>query len=268
MRELQIVMISLLFLLVAACATVPVTGRTQLQLVPSDQLAAMSQEQHTHFMAEHKLSGDVEKVRMVREVGQDIAWAVEAYMRELGRGDDVANYNWDFSLVEDDSVNAFAMPGGKVVIFTGILPIAQNRDGLAVIMGHEIAHVVADHGNERMSQGLLTQLGGLALATALSQRPAATQELFMAAFGAGAQVGVLLPFSRLHEREADHLGLIFMAMAGYNPEEAPRFWERMTAEKGGAQAPEFLSTHPADSRRIEEIRKLLPEAMEYYRASQ
>ncbi|GAB6058270.1 M48 family metallopeptidase [Desulfonatronum parangueonense] len=267
MRELQLVVVFFLMLMVAACATVPVTGRTQLQLVPSDQLVAMSQEQHTHFLAEHKLSRDTANVRMVREVGNDIARAVEAYMRDIGRGAEVANYNWEFNLVEDDSVNAFAMPGGKVVIFTGILPIAQNRDGLAVIMGHEIAHVVADHGNERMSQALLTQMGGLALATALSQRPAATQQLFMAAFGAGAQVGVLLPFSRLHEREADHLGLIFMAMAGYNPEEAPRFWERMTAEKGGAHTPEFLSTHPADSRRIEEIRRLLPEAMEHYRSA-
>jgi predicted Zn-dependent protease len=157
------------------------------------------------------------------------------------------------------------MPGGKIVIFTGILPITQNEAGLATVMGHEIAHVVAGHGNERMSQGLLTQLGGAALSTALSNSPAQTRELFMQAFGIGAQVGVLMPYGRLQETEADDLGLVFMAMAGYDPRTAVDFWQRMEAQAGGARSPEFLSTHPAPGNRIENIQNQLPKALEYYR---
>jgi len=154
-----------------------------------------------------------------------------------------------------------------VAVYTGILPVARDEAGLAVVMSHEIAHVIAAHGKERMSQGLLTQLGGMALQTAISQKPALTQQLFMTAFGVGTQVGVLLPYSRLQEREADHLGLIFMAMAGYNPEAAIGFWQRMTREKKGAAGPEFLSTHPSDEERIRNIRELTPEAMKFYRAA-
>ena len=264
MRILQIFFGFLILVLIAGCATVPVTGRQQLHLVPSDTLLAMSREQYGQFLEQQTLSDDDEDVAMVREVGNNIARAVEEYLKEQGMEDEVENYDWEFNLVEDESVNAFAMPGGKIVVFTGILPVAQNEDGLAVIMGHEIAHVVANHGNERMSQALVTQLGGIALATALRERPAATQQLFMAAFGAGAQIGVLLPYSRLHESEADRLGLIFMAKGGYNPEEAPRFWERMAAKKEAPQPPEFLSTHPADTRRIQDLEEQLPEAMQYY----
>ena len=265
MIKFQICSLSLfILLLVTACATVPVTGRQQLHLVPSDTLLAMSQEQYNQFLDQHELSDDPAKTGMVRKVGHDIARAVEDYLREQGMEDEIESYDWEFSLVEDEAINAFAMPGGKIVVFTGILPVAENEDGLAVIMGHEIAHVVANHGNERMSHALVTQLGGAALSTALSQRPEATRQLFMAAFGAGAQVGVLLPYSRLQESEADRLGLIFMAMAGYNPEEAPGFWERMAAKKDAPQPPEFLSTHPADSRRIRDIEQRIPQAMEYY----
>jgi predicted Zn-dependent protease len=269
MRKTSTIFVSLLVLaLIAACASVPITGRRQLQLVPAETLLTMSQDQYSQFLAQTKLSDDKEMVQMVNEVGKDIARAVESYLKENDLEDEIANYEWEFNLVDDDeSINAFAMPGGKIVVFTGIMPVARNRDGLAVIMGHEIAHVVANHGNERVSQGLLTQLGGVALATALRDRPGATQQLFMAAYGAGAQIGVLLPYSRMHESEADHLGLIFMAIAGYDPKEAPRFWERMATAKPGAQPPEFLSTHPADSRRIRNLEKLLPEAMEYYERS-
>ena len=189
---------------------------------------------------------------------------MEEYLKEEGLEDEIEQYDWEFHLVEDDAVNAFAMPGGKIVIFTGIMPVARDETGLAVIMGHEIAHVVANHGNERMSQGLLTQFGGIAIATALRDYPATTRALFMAAYGAGAQIGILLPYSRLHESEADHLGLIFMAMAGYDPREAPRFWERMAAHKAANGPPEFLSTHPADQRRVRDLEDLVPEALEYY----
>jgi predicted Zn-dependent protease len=174
-------------------------------------------------------------------------------------------YAWEFNLVEDEAVNAWCMPGGKVVVFTGILPVTRDATGLAVVMGHEIAHAVANHGNERMSQGLMVQMGGTALSKALEDKPEETRNLFLTSFGLGTQVGVLLPYSRLHENESDHLGLIFMAMAGYDPRSAVDFWERMATQKSGGAPPEFLSTHPSDKTRIENIKSLLPEALRYYK---
>ncbi len=253
------------FLLVVACTTVPITGRQQLNLVPQDTILAMSSEQYNEFLKQQKLSNDREATRMVEEVGRNIASAVEKYMREQGQAQQMEEFKWEFNLVEDEQINAFAMPGGKVVIYTGILDVAESRAGLATVMSHEIAHVIANHGNERMSQGMLAQFGGIALSQALQTKPAATQQLFMAAYGAGAQVGVLLPYSRLQESESDHLGLVFMSMAGYDPREAVDFWKRMAAAKEGGQPPEFLSTHPADKTRIENLRKLTPEAMKYYK---
>jgi predicted Zn-dependent protease len=202
---------------------------------------------------------------MLRTVGARIARATEELMRERGLEEDLKNYKWEFNLIEDDkTVNAWCMPGGKVAFYTGILPITRNETGIAVVMGHEIAHAIAKHGNERMSQGLLTQLGGAALSVALSTQPAATSNLFMTAYGVGAQVGFLLPYSRVHESEADRIGLILMAKAGYDPREAVPFWRRMN-EKGGARPPELLSTHPAPETRIKQIEALLPEALKYYR---
>jgi len=169
--------------------------------------------------------------------------------------------------VEDPQVNAWCMPGGKVVVYTGLLPVAQDESGLATVLGHEISHAVAKHGNERMSQGLIQQLGGVALQVALNNKPTATQNLFYAAYGAGSQVGVLLPFSRTQESEADHMGLIFMSMAGYDPHTALDFWKRMVVSSKGGAPPEFLSDHPADANRIKAIEKEIPEAMNYYNAS-
>jgi predicted Zn-dependent protease len=200
---------------------------------------------------------------MVKRVGRRIQGAVEKYMTDNNFRHQLEGYQWEFNLVESKEVNAWCMPGGKVVVYTGILPVAKDENGLAVVMGHEIAHAVAKHGNERMSQGLLTELGGVALSVALRDKPQQTQRLFMNAFGVGAQVGVLLPFSRTHESEADHLGLIFMAMAGYDPHGAVTFWERM-AQQGGSKPPEFLSTHPSDQTRINKIKAELPEALKYY----
>ena len=252
-------------LLVMACSTVPVTGRRQLDLVDSDQIMAMSAEQYQKFMAEHEVIRGTEDARMVRRVGERISTAVTNYLTAKDRSDLIAGYNWEFNLVNDPSVNAWAMPGGKVAVYTGILPVAQNENGLATVMGHEVAHAIAQHGNERMSQGLLTQLGGMALSVALSQNPSQTNNLFMTAYGVGTQVGILLPYSRLQESEADRLGLIFMAMAGYDPRQALGFWQRMAAQSKGGSPPEFLSTHPAHETRIERIEKYLPEAMKYYR---
>ncbi|MBM4029335.1 MAG: M48 family metallopeptidase [Planctomycetes bacterium] len=255
-----------LLLIVAGCAEVPITGRRQLSLVPESLVTSMSLEQYNQFLAESKLSADVQATAMVRNVGNRIVQAIDQFYRERGEANPVADYKWEFNLIADKTVNAWAMPGGKVVFYEGIIPVAQNEAGIATVMGHEIAHVVAGHGSERMSQALLVQMGGMALSTALSQRPEATQQLFMTAYGLGGQIGVLLPYSRLHENEADRLGMIFMAMAGYHPQEAASFWQRMSAVKGaGAQPPEFLSTHPADATRIRNLQELIPEAMEYYR---
>ncbi len=249
----------------AGCATVPVTGRQQLRLIPSQQVMAMSYQSYNDFVKKAKVSQDLEAAAIVLRVGQNVRQAVERYLRQQGQEGLVSDYRWEFNLVEDKTANAFALPGGKVVVNTGLLPIAQNDTGLAVVVGHEISHAIAEHGNERMSQALAFQLGGVALSQAMSTKPEQTQQLFMAAFGAGAQVGILLPYGRLQESEADHLGLIFMAMAGYDPRAAIPFWQRMMAQKETrGEPPEFLSTHPAGATRIEELRKLLPEAMQYY----
>lgn len=253
-----------LLLVAISCTKVPVTGRSQLNLIPSGQMNAMSFQQYEQVLAESKLSTDAEATAMIRRVGVRIKGAVETYFAQQGLSDQLDGYDWEFNLIDSDQVNAWAMPGGKVAFYTGILPICQDEQGVAVVMGHEVAHAVAQHGNERMSQGLIAQMGGLALAKALEDKPEQTQQLWMTAFGVGASVGAILPFSRLQESEADHLGLIFMAMAGYDPNTAVEFWQRMAAEKGGGAPPEFLSTHPSDDTRIRKIREHLPEAMTYY----
>jgi predicted Zn-dependent protease len=204
---------------------------------------------------------------MVRRVGGRIAQATEEFFRESGMGAEIKNYKWEFNLIEDDKVvNAWCMPGGKVAVYTGLLPVAVDETGLAVVMGHEIAHAIAKHGNERMSQGLLVQLGEIGLGVALGSHTAATTDIFLTAYGAGAQLGFLLPYSRVQESEADRIGLVLMAKAGYDPRQAIPFWERMSA-KGGARPPEFLSTHPAPASRIANIREEIPEAMKYYKPS-
>jgi len=263
-NKLFVVLLTVLFFL-TGCSTVPLTGRSQFNIIPASQMLSMSYSQYGQFLKENKLSRDKRKTALVKNVGNKIQLAVEKYFKQKGMSDRLSGYNWEFNLVDNEMVNAWCMPGGKVVIYTGILPVTQDETGLAVVMGHEIAHAIAEHGSERMTQGMLTQLGGLALSKALEKKPKQTQTLWMSAFGIGAQVGVLLPFSRLHEKEADHLGLIFMAMAGYNPEKAVGFWQRMAKLSGGQKPPEFLSTHPSDETRINEIRKLLPEAKKYYK---
>jgi predicted Zn-dependent protease len=249
----------------AGCASVPLTGRSQLSLIPASTMLSMSYEQYGEFLKTNPLSRDSAGARLVRRVGERIRTAVERYAVEKGFTGRLEGYRWEFNLVASDDVNAWCMPGGKVVVYEGILPVTQTETGLAVVMGHEIAHAVAEHGGERMSQNLLTQLGGVGLSVALEKEPQQTQDLWLAAFGAGAQVGILLPFSRTHESEADRLGLIFMALAGYDPQEAVSFWSRMAAGKKGSAPTEFLSTHPSDQTRIEDLRKLMPEAMSYYR---
>jgi len=252
------------FLLVA-CSTVPVTGRSQLNLIPGSSMLSMSAQQYGTFLKENKLSQNQQQTATVKRVGTRIQDAVERYFASSGLQDYLKKYTWEFNLVEDKQVNAWCMPGGKVVVYTGIMPIARDDAGLAVVMGHEIAHAIAEHGNERMSQGLLAQLGGTVLATALSTQPDTTRQLWMSVYGVGAQYGALMPYGRMQESEADHLGLVFMTMAGYDPNEAVAFWERMAAQKGGKAPPEFLSTHPADATRIANIKRLIPEVLAKYR---
>jgi predicted Zn-dependent protease len=248
----------------AACSSVAVSGRKQLNIIPDGEMMAMSFQQYDVVLKESELSSNTDQVEMVRRVGNNIEGAVERYFKQMNRSNDLQGYQWEFNLIESEQVNAWAMPGGKVAFYAGILPICKDETGVAVVMGHEVAHAIAEHGAERMSQGLLLQMGGAALSTAVNDQPEQTQALWMGAFGLGAQVGVMLPFSRTMESEADHLGLIFMAMAGYDPNAAVSFWERMAVQKGGAAPPEFLSTHPSDQTRITNIRAKLPEALKYY----
>ncbi|PKL87403.1 MAG: peptidase M48 [Ignavibacteriae bacterium HGW-Ignavibacteriae-2] len=254
----------LLSVIISSCSTVAITGRKQLNIIPDATMLSMSFQQYDQFLKENKKSNDATKIQMINRVGSNIKGAVERYFAENKMSDRLNGFNWEFNLVESPEVNAWCMPGGKVVFYTGILPICNGEAGVAVVMGHEVAHAIAEHGSERMSQGLITEFGGMALDKALENKPQQTRTLWMSAFGLGAQLGVLLPFSRLHESEADHLGLIFMAMAGYDPNNAVDFWQRMSQQKGGQAPPEFLSTHPSDATRIAEIRKLLPSALKYY----
>ena len=263
-RQLGFLLILSLFLF--SCASVPVTERRGLHLVPDSELTSMSYQEYNNVLKKSKLSTDMAKVSMVRRVGQRIATASEQLLVEKGHGDDIRNYKWEFNLIEDDkTVNAWCMPGGKVAVYTGLLFISQDENGLAVVMGHEVAHAIAKHGNERMSQSLLAQFGAIGLSVALAGNPGVTSDIFMQAYGVGAQVGFLLPYSRIQESEADHIGLILMAKAGYDPRGAIALWQRMNAT-GGSRPPEFLSTHPAPESRIRNIESLIPEAMQVYKA--
>ncbi|WP_310395480.1 M48 family metallopeptidase [Hymenobacter sp.] len=251
--------------LAAACSTVPITGRRQLSLVSDTEINSLAATQYREVIAKGPLSSNLQSVNQVRAVGRRIQNAVETYFRQQNASDQLAGYQWEFNVIQDDKqVNAWCMPGGKVAVYTGILPVTQDETGLAVVMAHEIAHAVAKHGSERMSQGLVQQYGGQALSQVLASNSAATQQLALQAFGVGSSVG-LLKYGRSQETEADHLGLIFMALAGYNPDGAISFWQRMDARAGAASPPEFLSTHPSNGTRIADIQRELPEARKYYK---
>ncbi len=264
-QSVTIIIVAALLGIIFGCSTVPLTGRSQLSLVSSAEMQSMSYQQYGEFLKANKESTDKKAAEMVLRVGTRIQKAVETYFAQNNLSSRLEGYKWEYHLIESKDVNAWCMPGGKVVVYTGILPVTQDENGLAVVLGHEISHAVAEHGSERMSQQLVVQLGGVALSTALQNKSAETQTIWSSVFGLGAQYGALLPFSRLHESEADHLGLIFMAMAGYDPNGALTFWQRMAQNKGGQAPPQFLSTHPSDENRIAKIKEELPEAMKYYR---
>jgi predicted Zn-dependent protease len=259
------ILILAVLVFIGSCKTVPLTGRKQLNLLPSSQVQSMAVTEYSTVLSEAQLSDNATWTKYVKNSGLRIKEAAEVYLKQNNLSDLIEGYAWEFNLLQDDAtVNAWCMPGGKVAFYTGIMPICVDEVGTAVVMGHEVAHAIARHGNERMSQGLAAELGGVALSVAIANEPEKTQSLYMAAYGLGAQYGVILPYSRTHESEADRIGLIFMAMAGYDPREAPKFWERMAAQSGGAAPPEFLSTHPSNSTRISNLNKWMDEALTYY----
>jgi predicted Zn-dependent protease len=265
-RSLFLIIPTLIVLLVVACKKVPLTGRKQLRLLPETTLINASVPQYRQMLSQGTGQANATQVEQVRRIGGKISAAVEQYLRNHKQTDRLKGIKWEFNVINENVINAFCMPGGKVAFYSGIFPITQDDDGLAAVMGHEIAHAIAGHGNERVSQQLAIQTGLTSLDLALSQKPGETTNLILAAAGLGSQVGILLPFSRLHESEADKLGMVFMAMAGYDPAKTIDFWKRMKAA-GGAKPPEFLSTHPSDEKRIKDLQTFLPKARKYYRKS-
>lgn len=247
-----------------ACHRNSITGSRGLTLIPETELMTMSYTEYDKFLAEHPPLPDFDqRVKLVRNCGVRIQKAVEKFYADKGLSKTLNGFQWAFNVVDENTINAWCMPGGKVVVYTGLLPVTQDEQSLAVVMGHEIAHAIARHGNQRMSQGMMVQFGGAVLATALQTKPQITQQLFQQAYGVSTGLGVL-KYSRKHETEADKMGLIFAAMAGYDPEAAITFWQRM-ASSGGQKPPELLSTHPSDETRIKDLKDFMPEAKKYYK---
>ena len=241
------------------CTNNPLTGKSNMALISNSQLFPMAFSQYDEFLKENTIVVNTQEALMIERVGKKIAEAAQKLLEAEGQPNYLDDYQWDFKLVNDDAINAWAMPGGKVVFHTGILPITKNEDGIAVVMGHEVAHAILNHGQQRMSMGILQQLGALGISIATADSSPRAQALIMLAYGIGSDLAGTLPFSREHEREADKYGLILMAIAGYNPDEGVEFWERM-ASAGDEKIPEFLSTHPSDINRIKNLQIIAPEA--------
>lgn len=264
---IKLATVAVLILGIAGCSQNAITGRNQLSLYNEADIQSMAAQQYRQFLTENKVVSATgnKDAEMVRRVGTRLSNAITQYYTSQGKGKELEGYQWEYNLVDSKEVNAWCMPGGKIVVYTGLLPITQNEAALAVVLGHEITHALAHHGNERMSQQAIQQLGGVALQTAIANKSAAAQNLMLSAYGIGSNVGALLPFSRKQELEADHYGLIFTAIAGYNPQEAIPLWERMKAAAGSSHPPEILSTHPAEDTRIEKLKEEMPEALKYYK---
>lgn len=256
----------LIVIFLTSCGSVPFTGRRQLQLVSNEEVIALSLQQYQEFMRNAPVEKGTEDAKMVARVGSRIAKAVETFYKSNGYESALANYAWEFNLVTDKSVNAFAMPGGKVVVNSGLLPVTQTEEALAVVIGHEIAHVIAQHSNERISQQVALQYGG-AIAGGLLGNSETAQQIGSTVFGIGAQYGVMMPYARKQELESDEIGVIIMAIAGYDPRVAIPFWQRMAQASSSSQVPEVLSTHPADTKRIERLNAIMPTALQYYKGS-
>ena len=248
--------------LAISCATNPLTGKKNLNFVSNGQLFPSSFQQYTTFLKENKVVTGTADAKRVENIGLKIKAAAEKYLASLGQTDYLNDYRWEYKLVEDKAVNAWCMPGGKIVVYTGILPVTKDDAGLATVMGHEVSHALANHGAQRMSASQLQGLGSVGVALATGGQSAENQQMWQQYYGIGSQVGVMLPFSRRHETEADKIGLILMAIAGYNPDQSVVFWQRMSASSGGQAPPEFMSTHPSDATRIANLKSLIPEAKE------
>ena len=266
MKRFNYVLISALAAIMLACGTssqVPITGRKHSLLVSDAQILSLSKQEYAKFLSSARLSSNAANTAMVKRVGQRLARAVETYLVNNGYQDEIRNFEWEFNLVADKQVNAFCMPGGKIVIYTGILPLCATDDELATVVSHEVSHAIARHSNERLSTEILRQMGGRVLVSAVGSTSAITNTVIQQAYGLGSQVLVSHPYSRKQEHEADQIGLVFMAMAGYNPEQAISFWKKM-AQQGGGSTSELLSTHPSDANRIKAIGEYLPKALPYY----
>ncbi|MDR2914706.1 MAG: M48 family metallopeptidase [Tannerella sp.] len=250
-------------ILLTSCGSVPLTGRKQMLLVSDSEVLSASLTQYDEYIKTAPKSTDKTKTAMVERVGKKIAAATETYLKQNGMSSEISNFSWEFNLIKSDEVNAFCMPGGKIVVYEGLLPLVSSDDELGVVLGHEVAHAVAKHSNERMSQELLAQYGASIVDVALSNQSAAVHSIGNTVFGLGAQLGVMLPYSRKHELEADYMGLVFMTMAGYDPNKAVTFWQKMSAASGNANVSDFMSTHPNDNKRISEIQRYLPEMVKY-----
>ncbi len=257
------IFILVFIILLSACSTVPFTGRKQSKMLPAAEMNAMALESYGTFLKENKLSSNKNQVALLQTVGNKIKTAVEKHLSTQGQQKKIEGYKWKFNLIENPSVNVWAMPGGKIIFYTGIMDVCQDETGIAVVMSHEIAHIIASHGNERMSQALFAQFGGVALNVLIKEKPQETKNIYNTVFGTGTQFGVMLPYSRTHEYEADKMGLIFMAMAGYDPLAAPDFWLRMDENNTGQLPLEFLSTHPSHESRIYAMMEFMPTALTY-----
>jgi predicted Zn-dependent protease len=269
MRKMRIVLLALVAAILVGCgtsSTVPITGRKRTLMVSDEQVLSLSNQQYQQYMQSAKPSTNAANTAMVKRVGQNLANAVVSYLNANGLGSEVSQYKWEFNLVQDQQVNAFCMPGGKIVVYEGLLPVTRDETSLAIVLGHEIAHAVAKHSAEQMSTAIKQQYGAQALGVLMAGAGASSglQQVAGTVFGLGAQ-GASAKYSRDHESEADHLGIIFAAMAGYDPEAAVSFWQRMSQATGGGST-SWLSTHPSDATRIKQIQGWLPEARKYYKA--
>jgi len=258
----KIIILVAFMLLFIACSTLPITGRSRVNFVSDSQVLPASFAQYKGFLSENKMSKNKEMTNQIKDIGKNISEAVDRFMRANNMTSEANAYKWEFNLIEDKTVNAWCMPGGKVVFYTGIMPICANENGVAAVMGHEVAHAFAKHGQERMSQGRMQQIGGLAVALGTSKKDPKTQQIWNTAFGITTGLGVL-KFSRVHEQEADRLGLVFMLMAGYDGSEAAEVWVRMSEKSNGKSQPEILSTHPSNTSRIQDLKNYLPTAKMY-----
>ena len=247
-------------LVIYSCATNPITGKKDLNFVSNSELFPSSFQQYDTFLKENKVISGTSDAKKVENVGLRIKAAAEKYLAYLGQSQYLKDYRWEYKLVDNKEVNAWCLPGGKIVVYSGILPVTKDDAGLATVMGHEVSHALANHGAQRMSAAQLQQLGAVGVAVATGSQSAENQQMWQKYYGLGSEVGVMLPFSRSNESEADKIGLTLMAIAGYNPDDSIAFWTRMSAKAGGSGTPEFLSTHPSDATRISNLKSLIPEA--------